>query len=100
MYMHNQKKSHQRSIRMTPYVYSIIDEFEGEGFNQKFENLVIYFSTVEKQLKENILEKKKEIKTLDEKIDEKSSILEKLNNIEYYVDGILRSNPKARDLSR
>lgn len=93
MYSDSQKKSHQRSIRMTPYVHSIIDNFEGESFNQKFENLVIYFSKVEEQLKINIVEKEKTIKKLDEKISEKTSLLTKLDKIENYVDSIIRSNP-------
>lgn len=100
MYSHNQKKSYQRSIRMTPYVYSIVDEFEGEGFNQKFENLVIYFSKVEENLKNNIIKKEKTIKKLDKEIAEKTSILTKLDNIEYYVDSIIRSNSISNDLSR
>ena len=34
MYSNSQKKSYQRSIRMTPDVHSIIENFEGESFNQ------------------------------------------------------------------
>jgi len=92
MYSDNQKKSHQRSIRMTPYVHSVIDNFEGESFNQKFENLVIYFSKVEEQLKINIVEKEKTIKNLDKRISEKASLLTKLDRIENYVDDIIKSN--------
>jgi len=93
MYSNSQKKSYQRSIRMTPDVHSIIENFEGESFNQKFENLVIYFSKVEEHLKINIIEKEKTIKRLDEKISEKNSLLAKLDRIENYVDGIIKSNP-------
>ncbi|HHY08907.1 MAG TPA: hypothetical protein GX530_10440 [Corynebacteriales bacterium] len=93
MYSDNQKKSHQRSIRMTPYVHSVIDNFEGESFNQKFENLVIYFSKVEEQLKINIVEKEKTIKNLDKRISEKASLLTKLDRIKNYVDDIIKSNP-------
>lgn len=93
MYLDNQKKSYQRSIRMTPLVRSIVEDFEGEGFNQKFENLVIYCFQREKQLKSSILEKEKTIKQLNNKVIEKKSILDKLNNIEHYVDSIIKSNP-------
>lgn len=93
MYSNSQKKSYQRSIRMTPDVHSIIENFEGESFNQKFENLVIYFSKVEEHLKINIIEKEKTIKKLDEKISEKNSLLAKLDRIESYVDSIIKSNP-------
>ena len=93
MYSDSQKKSHQRSIRMTPYVHSIIDNFEGESFNQKFENLVIYFSKVEEQLKINIVEKEKTIKNLDKRISERASLLTKLDRIKNYVDDIIKSNP-------
>lgn len=92
MYLDNQKKSYQRSIRMTPLVQSIVDDFEGESFNQKFENLVIYFSKTENQLKSSILEKEEAIEKLNNKIAGKKAILDKLNNIEHYVNTIIKSN--------
>lgn len=33
-------KSVQKSIRMTPRVYKCVDEYRGEGFNEKLANLV------------------------------------------------------------
>lgn len=92
MYLDNQKKTYQRSIRMTPLVQGIVNDFEGESFNQKFENLVIYFSKMEKQLESSILEKEESIEKLDNRIAEKKDILVKLNTIEHYVNNIIKSN--------
>lgn len=92
MYLDNQKKTYQRSIRMTPLVQGIVNDFEGESFNQKFENLVIYFSKMEKQLESSILEKEESIEKLDNRISEKKDILVKLNTIEHYVNNIIKSN--------
>lgn len=92
MYLDNQKKTYQRSIRMTPLVQGIVNDFEGESFNQKFENLVIYLSKMEKQLESSILEKEESIEKLDNRIAEKKDILVKLNTIEHYVNNIIKSN--------
>lgn len=34
------KKSIQKSVRMTEEVYNYVMKFKGEGFNEKFENMV------------------------------------------------------------
>lgn len=39
--MAKEKKSLSKSIRMTERVYSIVNECDGKGFNEKFENLVL-----------------------------------------------------------
>lgn len=39
--MTKEKKSLSKSIRMTERVYSIVNECDGKGFNEKFENLVL-----------------------------------------------------------
>lgn len=36
-----EKKTQAKSVRMTPTVYSIVDQCEGKGFNDKFERLVL-----------------------------------------------------------
>lgn len=37
---YSEKKSIQKSVRMTESVFQTVNEFEGDGFNEKFENLV------------------------------------------------------------
>jgi len=42
MIANKEKKSISRSIRMTQTVFDIVSSFEGDGFNEKFENLVMF----------------------------------------------------------
>lgn len=86
-------KSYSRSIRMTDEVRGIVENFsQGDGFNQKFEKLVLYFSLKEKSLDKKIKEKEKQISELEKQISDKTTILRKLKDIEYYTDNIMRSN--------
>lgn len=42
------KKSILKSVRLSQEVYDYIDNFAGEGFNQKFENIILYARRSEK----------------------------------------------------
>lgn len=52
------KKTNMKSIRLSDEVLEYIENFEGNGFNQKFENLVLFCMKEEDQ-------KRKRIKDLD-----------------------------------
>lgn len=43
-------KSIQKSVRLTPRVYKIVDEYRGEGFNEKYCNMVLDFAERREQL--------------------------------------------------
>ena len=47
-------KNYSRSIRMTDEVRKYVEKFSGEGFNEKFENLVIFCMREEKELEKRI----------------------------------------------
>lgn len=96
-----EKKSISRSVRMTPTVYDIVDSFEGNGFNEKFQNLVLYcFKEKEKvrkdikfmqdRAKRNEREYQKRIEQNSTKLEAQQDILNKLNMVSYYVDSLLR----------
>lgn len=98
-------KSYSRSVRMTDEVRNIVESFPvGEGFNQKFENLVLHCFTTEKKIDEQIKNKEKYLSQITNDIFEKSSLLQKLSTIEYYLDNIIKSNSiqeaAARDLHK
>lgn len=97
--MDKEKKSISRSIRMTPTVYSIVDKFNGNGFNEKFENLVLYCQKEEKKIKKAINElqknynllierKNKEIDHLNKEIDDKRTVLKDLDNLALKIKDI------------
>lgn len=95
-----EKKSISRSVRMTQTVYDIVDSFEGNGFNEKFQNLVLYcFKEKEKvrkdikfmqdRAKRNEREYQKRIEQNSTKLEAQQDILNKLNMVSYYVDSLL-----------
>lgn len=77
-------KCNLKSVRMTDKVYEYVQTFQGEGFNQKFENMVLYFMEHEKQKRETIME-------LDKQIAEKSRDLRKLEKGKELMDDVLES---------
>lgn len=52
--MLNNKKSIMKSVRLTEEVYNYVDNFEGDGFNQKLENLVLFCMKKEDTLRDRI----------------------------------------------
>ena len=66
-------KNISKSIRLSKKVYDYIDSFEGEGFNQKFENIILFAMEQEDQ-------KRKRVKELDNLISVRSEELTKLNS--------------------
>ena len=48
------KKNNLKSVRLSDEVLSYVESFEGEGFNQKFENLVLFCMKEEDQKRRNI----------------------------------------------
>ena len=43
------KKTNMKSVRLSDEVLAYVESFEGDGFNQKFENLVFFCMKEEKQ---------------------------------------------------
>lgn len=86
---------------MTQTVFDIVDSFEGNGFNEKFQNLVLYcfkekdkvradinkaqerFKCVEKQYENNIDNNAK-------KIEQQKNVLDKIHLVSIYVDNLLK----------
>lgn len=73
--MTKQKKNNAKSVRMTDEVYAYVESQEGEGFNQKFENLVLYAMKTEK-------DRQQRIALLDAEIQRKQDILQSLRKME------------------
>ena len=73
------KKDCLKSVRMTQEVFNYIDGFEGRGFNQKFENLVLFCMKAEE-------EKKRTLSLYDDMIDSRKGVLSEL----YEMQNVLR----------
>lgn len=66
-------KNISKSVRLSRKIYDYIESFEGEGFNQKFENIVLFAMEQEEQ-------KMKRVEELDKLISVRSEELSKLNS--------------------
>ena len=74
---------------MKPQVWDTIQEFEGEGRNEKLENLV-YFALFERneiQQEIDLLEKSRD--TLQQEIEQYRKIIGKLKRVEWGVNDLL-----------
>ena len=64
-------KSVSKSIRLTEEVFTYIDGYQGEGFNQKFENIILDAMISESK-------RKKRIESLDQEIAKRENEFRKL----------------------
>ena len=69
------KKTNMKSVRLSDEVLEYVENFEGDGFNQKFENLVLFCMKTEKQ-------KRRTIEDYDHLIKMKSRKLDALNELQ------------------
>lgn len=74
-------KSILKSVRLTDEVFSYVQSFEGNGFNEKFENLVLFCMKSEKA-------KRERLDLLDKRIAEKSSVMDSLREASRLLGGI------------
>ena len=69
------KKTNMKSVRLSDEVLEYVENFEGNGFNQKFENLVLFCMKEEKQ-------KRRTIEDYDYMIQLKCKKLNALNDLQ------------------
>ena len=97
-----ENKDVSKSVRMTKTVYDYVNSIEGEGFNQKFENMVnLCFEEVPKRineiknLDEMIKSEKKRLEKLKNEIyDRQSKSLNLVNNLEYHLKSAIENVKK------
>lgn len=82
-------KSYLRSIRMTETVRGYVEKHPGNGFNEKFENLVLYFMAREQEHESRISFLFDEINRLNDLISEKRVLLQQLERISSIVESVL-----------
>ena len=85
-----QLKSVSKSLRMTPEVYDFVMTAPGDGFNQKFEYLVLDIKKSEPDRLNHICE-------LDRIIQQKSMQLDKISRWVIDMDDVVRDALKLED---
>nr|WP_288890825.1 hypothetical protein [uncultured Blautia sp.] len=83
-------KNNAKSVRMTDEVLAYIWTMEGNGFNEKFENMVLFAMKTED-------ERKDKIKQLDDEIRRKKSIVHKLWDWECRLKDVESSLKRIED---
>ena len=90
------KKNNLKSIRLSDQVMDYVINFEGDGFNQKFENLVLFCMEQEET-------RKQKIAFLDQQIVKQYKKLDALRQISSEIGGVRRAlthlERQANDLS-
>ena len=84
--MSGSRKSIQKSIRITEEVYKYIDQQNGDGFNEKLCNMVMYCMKKQSDIKNQVSAAEKKLKECEKLINQKHDILIKLRRIESYVE--------------
>lgn len=84
------KKTVQKSIRMTETISQYIEAVQGNGFNEKFENLVLYLIE-NNNLKNEIECNKQTIQTLNYEIAQKKKILGQLSVLDNLINELLNT---------
>lgn len=91
----SEKKSINKSIRLSPKVYNYIDSYPGNGFNEKFENIILESMEFED-------ERKQRLEYLDERINMKleqiSVIEDKIKALNDFLLVAVRANGMFKQL--
>ena len=91
-----EQKNISKSIRISERVFNYIEEYEGNGFNEKFSNIIIHAMESEKKLEKRLddlrayirLEETK-LSELKQEIYENKDILKKLQGVQTYIDSLV-----------
>ena len=106
------KKNNLKSIRLSDQVMDYVINFEGDGFNQKFENLVLFCMQQEETRKQKIafldqqiVKQYKKLDALRQLISKISAVSEALLDLEWrtndlsaLMDGLLEDKDEDQEL--
>ncbi len=90
------KKVNLKSVRLSDQVMDYVINFEGEGFNQKFENLVLFCMEQEESKKQRITLLDQQIAKQYKKLDVLQQISSKIGDVRGALTNL---EWKANDLS-
>ena len=101
------KKSIAKSVRLTQEVYDYIDQSAGNGFNEKFENIILEAKTGESKRKQEIVRLDKEIEKLRKKealffdqYDILSYFFRDFINVQHILERLKRQIEEAADINK
>lgn len=90
-------KSNNKSVRLDDRIYNYVIKYRGDGFNQKFENIVIDFFESENDRKKRINDldiliskRENEINSLNDKLHKMLDMSIKINAVVSKLDAIVK----------
>ncbi len=84
-----EKKSVAKSIRLTPELYNFINQYDGDGFNEKFSNIISFCFKKEKEITKLVTQRQNELNRLNTQIEKKRALLNTLGEIEWALNRAL-----------
>lgn len=75
-----------KSIRLSREVFDYINGYRGNGFNEKFENIILDYQQAEKDLQARIKGRKKELELFEKQIHKAAEDLRKLRGLTWRVE--------------
>ena len=84
-------KNNNKSVRLDDYTYNYVLNYRGDGFNEKFENIVLDASRLEDDRKKRIAELDDEIEHKLDKLKYLTNKIYKLKVIQSEVENIINS---------
>lgn len=79
-------KNIAKSIRLSEEVYAYIDGYRGNGFNEKFENIILDYQKAEKDLQARIKARKKDLEFWDKKVHGAVETVRELQGLTWRVE--------------
>lgn len=89
------KKDISKSIRLTQEVYDYIDEAAGNGFNEKFENIILEAKAQESERKKRLAELEKYIR---KKQDELNDLFDEYRYLDEFFRSFIRMQHQLNNL--
>lgn len=84
-----QPKNIQKSIRISEEVAAYIENQEGQGFNEKFCNMVLYCMEHEAEINKKVASAEERLEFVENQIRKRYDILQKLESISRFVRSCL-----------
>lgn len=84
-----QPKNIQKSIRISEKVAAYIEKQEGQGFNEKFCNMVLYCMEHEAEINKKVASAEERLEFVENQIRKRYDILQKLESISRFLGSCL-----------
>lgn len=85
-----EKKEHSKSLRMTETVRKYVEAQDGEGFNEKFENMVIHVMKNKEDIEKNIRIKEQQLNNINSEITRQQNLLNDIENMRKNLEYIFK----------